>query len=83
MIGHNVQILKELKGLGNGSLMAANIHTRQLDIRSLLMEEHNTTCEGFYSLTPTPQKGWGLLSSNQVSISKHQLRGTIRDRKTC
>lgn len=57
MIGHNVQILKELKGLGNGSLMAANIHTRQLDIRSLLMEEHNTTCEGFYPSPQHPKKG--------------------------
>ena len=49
IIGHNLQILKELMGLGNGLLMAANIHKRQLDIISLLMEEHKSICEGFCS----------------------------------
>lgn len=59
-----MQILKEAMGLGHGLAMAANIHKRYLDIVSLLMKEHNTTCEGLCSLSPTPtkKKEKGILS---------------------
>ena len=66
IVGHYLQILKEVMGLGHGLAMAANIHKRHLDIVSLLMEEHNTTCEGLCSLSPNPnqekkKKGWDTI----------------------
>ena len=56
IVGHYLQILKEAMGLGHGLAMAANIHKRPLDIVSLLIKEHTTTCEGLCSPSPNPDQ---------------------------
>lgn len=82
IVGHYLQILKEATGLGHGVAMAANIHKRPLDIVSLLMKEHNTTCEGLCSPSPNPDQEKKKKEYYQISISKYQFRGNMRNRKT-